>query len=178
MHSSKSAISLSWMVCAFHPGLALNRSGQETRSDPAISSITYRDQDSLIRTPSLSGSGMPNHYIGDLLHTIAISGLSRVRTELVQLAIVQNPDATSSTDAPPASVPWLPWRSSVHAAWRGNKSNGGESGIRTHSLATKMAQNRGSKLYTKPVFKRQVFHPGFFANTWHNVPVPETSAIW
>jgi len=34
------------------------------------------------------GSGMPNHYAGDLLHTIAISGLSRVRTELLQLAVV------------------------------------------------------------------------------------------
>ena len=31
---------------------------------------------------------MPNHYIGDLLHTIGISGLSRVRTELLPLAIV------------------------------------------------------------------------------------------
>ena len=32
---------------------------------------------------------MPNHYVGDLLHTIGMSGLSRVRTELVYLAIVQ-----------------------------------------------------------------------------------------
>jgi hypothetical protein len=32
---------------------------------------------------------MPNHYVGDLLHTMGISGLSRVRTELVHLAIVQ-----------------------------------------------------------------------------------------
>jgi len=31
---------------------------------------------------------MPNHYVGDLLHTIAISGRSRVRTELLQLAVV------------------------------------------------------------------------------------------
>src|SRR4029077_9992912 len=31
---------------------------------------------------------MPNHYIGDLLHTIGISGRSRVRTELLQLAVV------------------------------------------------------------------------------------------
>ena len=38
----------------------------------------------------LEGSGIPNHYIGDLLHTIAMSGLSRVRTELVQLAVVQS----------------------------------------------------------------------------------------
>ena len=31
---------------------------------------------------------MPNHYVGDLLHTIGISGLSRVRTELLRLAVV------------------------------------------------------------------------------------------
>jgi hypothetical protein len=31
---------------------------------------------------------MPNHYIGDLLPTIGMSGLSRVRTELLQLAVV------------------------------------------------------------------------------------------
>jgi hypothetical protein len=31
---------------------------------------------------------MPNHYVGDLLPTIGISGLSRVRTELVQLAVI------------------------------------------------------------------------------------------
>jgi len=33
---------------------------------------------------------MPNHYVGDLLHTIGISGLSRVRTELLHLAIIQS----------------------------------------------------------------------------------------
>jgi len=31
---------------------------------------------------------MPNHCVGDLLHTIGMSGLSRVRTELLQLAVV------------------------------------------------------------------------------------------
>ena len=31
---------------------------------------------------------MPNHYVGDLLPTLGISGLSRVRTELLELAIV------------------------------------------------------------------------------------------
>jgi hypothetical protein len=31
---------------------------------------------------------MPNHYVGDLLHTMAISGLSRVRTELLPLAVI------------------------------------------------------------------------------------------
>src|ERR1051325_9403819 len=29
----------------------------------------------------------------------------------------RSPGATSSTDAPPASAPWLLWRSSVRAAW-------------------------------------------------------------
>src|SRR5215475_12847325 len=31
---------------------------------------------------------MPNHYVGDGLHTIGMSGLSRVRTELLPGAIV------------------------------------------------------------------------------------------
>jgi len=31
---------------------------------------------------------MPNHYSGDLLLTILMSGLSRVRTELLHLVVV------------------------------------------------------------------------------------------
>ena len=31
---------------------------------------------------------MPNHYGGDLLHTMAMSGLSRVRTELLHFVVV------------------------------------------------------------------------------------------
>jgi hypothetical protein len=31
---------------------------------------------------------MPNHYGGDLLHTMGISGLSRVRTELLHFVVV------------------------------------------------------------------------------------------
>ena len=31
---------------------------------------------------------MPNHYVGDLVHTIGMSGPSRVRTELSPLAVV------------------------------------------------------------------------------------------
>ena len=31
---------------------------------------------------------MPNHYVGDLLHTMAMSGLSRVRTKLFELFVV------------------------------------------------------------------------------------------
>jgi len=37
------------------------------------------------------GSGMPNHYVGDLQHTMAISGRSRVRTELCELAVIPTP---------------------------------------------------------------------------------------
>ena len=36
----------------------------------------------------LQGSGIPNHYVGDLLPTIGISGLSRVRTELFELFVI------------------------------------------------------------------------------------------
>jgi len=46
-----------------------------------------RDHDYLFELPCL-GSRMPNHYTGDLVSTIGISGLSRVRTELFKLAVV------------------------------------------------------------------------------------------
>jgi hypothetical protein len=53
---------------------------------------SLRSQTAIMITSSNSpskGSGIPNHYVGDLLHTMAISGLSRVRTELFELTIVQ-----------------------------------------------------------------------------------------
>ena len=34
------------------------------------------------------GSGIPNHYVGDLLRTMRISGRSRVRTELFELTVI------------------------------------------------------------------------------------------
>ena len=61
------------------------RSG--TQSDPCISSITT----SIMITSSNSSvrrSGTPNQLLGVLLHTMAISGLSRVRTELFHLLVV------------------------------------------------------------------------------------------
>jgi hypothetical protein len=36
----------------------------------------------------VKGSGIPNQCLDVLLHTIAISGLSRVRTELAQLLVI------------------------------------------------------------------------------------------
>jgi hypothetical protein len=67
--------SISWFAL-FQPGLAFNRLGSATQSDPTISSITNCDHDYLFELPCLKGSGIPNHYVADLLHTMAISGLS------------------------------------------------------------------------------------------------------
>jgi len=39
----------------------------------------------------VKGSGIPNQLLGAGLHTIGISGLSRVRTELFQLLVVPSP---------------------------------------------------------------------------------------
>jgi len=47
----KSAISLSKMVCAFPTWARFESSGSRTRSDPAISSITYCDHDYLFELP-------------------------------------------------------------------------------------------------------------------------------
>src|SRR5215467_7008415 len=44
------------MVCAFPTWARFESSGSRTRSDPAISSITHCDQDSVVRTPSLADS--------------------------------------------------------------------------------------------------------------------------
>ena len=61
------------------------RSG--TQSDPCISSVTPAIMITTSDSP-VKGSGTPNQFLGVLLHTMAISGLSRVRTELVQLLVV------------------------------------------------------------------------------------------
>ena len=55
------------------------RSG--TRSDPGISSVRNSDHDYLFRLP-VGGSRTPNQFLGVVVHTIAMSGLSCVRTEL------------------------------------------------------------------------------------------------
>src|ERR1022692_2012529 len=45
------------------------------------------DHDYYFELP-VKGSGIPNQLLGVLLHTMAISGLSRVRTELAQLLVI------------------------------------------------------------------------------------------
>ena len=87
MHSKKSAISLSLMVCLFQPRLACNLSGQEL--GPTHASL--RSLTAIMITTSNSSmkrSGTPNQLLGVGLHTIAISGLSHVRTELFQLLVI------------------------------------------------------------------------------------------
>ena len=79
--------SISWFA-RFQPGLALNRQGQElSPTQPSLRSLT-----AIMITSSNSpvlGSGMLNHYVGDLLRTMAMSGLSRMRTDLFKLTVVQ-----------------------------------------------------------------------------------------
>src|SRR5215813_2067826 len=88
MHSVKSAISLSLkkeLLC--QPRLARNQFRSDCRSDPCISSVTTAIMITTSDSPE-KGSGRPNQLLGDLPHTIAISGLSHVRTELLPLLVV------------------------------------------------------------------------------------------
>ena len=65
--------SISWFAL-FQPGLALNRQGQElSPTQPSLRSRTAI-KIPFIRTPSPTGSGMPNHYVGDLLR-IPVPGI-------------------------------------------------------------------------------------------------------
>src|SRR5215472_13401928 len=57
------------------------------RSDPCISSITTAIMITTADSPE-KGSGTPNQFLGVLLHTIAMSGLSHVRTELLPLLVI------------------------------------------------------------------------------------------
>ncbi len=90
MHSEKSAISLSLkpLLLLYQPRLARNQvSGQEL--SPTHASL--RSTTSIMITTSNSSvkrSGTPNQLLGVGLHTIAISGLSRVRTELSNLLVI------------------------------------------------------------------------------------------
>src|SRR5713226_3897773 len=60
--------------CSANQGPLVIVSGQETRSDPSISSVTTSIMITTSNSP-LQGSGTPNRYDGELLHTMGISGL-------------------------------------------------------------------------------------------------------
>src|SRR5580692_7721409 len=94
--------------------LARNRFQARTQSDPCISSVATAIMITTSNS-SLSRSRTPNQLLGVLQHTIAISGLSRVRTELFHLLVIPSlaPHPIQTTRA---SGPWRPWRSSFLAA--------------------------------------------------------------
>ena len=83
-----------------------------------ISSVTYCDHDYYFEL-LIKRSGTPNQFLGVLLHTMAISGLSRVRTELFQLLVIpllaHHPKQLHSQSAGHASdfrdLSWGPRRS-------------------------------------------------------------------
>src|SRR5258708_26657994 len=74
-------------ILPYQPRLARNRFRSETQSDPCISSVTTSIMITTSNSP-VKGSGIPNQSLGVLLHTMAISRLSRVRTEHFQLLVI------------------------------------------------------------------------------------------
>jgi hypothetical protein len=87
LHSMRSAISLSLKMCRSNQGSLAIRVQVWTQSDPCISSIHTAIMITNSNSPARR-SGMPYQLLGVLLHTMAMSGLSRVRTELFQLLII------------------------------------------------------------------------------------------
>ena len=123
--SKESAISLSLMGCRIQPKARLQSLRSGTQSDPTISSITTAIMMTTSNSPA-KGSGMPNRYVGDLLHSLAISELSRMPTELFQLLIV--PSLAPHPVQTRVSGPWLPWRSVILVAWLGGETGGASRG--------------------------------------------------
>src|SRR5713226_7061547 len=73
--------------CRTQPRLARNRFRSGTQSDPCISSVSTAIMITTSNSP-VKGSGMPNQLLGVQRHTSAMSGLSRVRTELGPLLVI------------------------------------------------------------------------------------------
>jgi len=68
-------------------GSLVIHSGQDTRSDPCISSVTTLIMITSSNS-SVKRSGLPNQLLDVLLHTIACFELARVRTELLDLLVI------------------------------------------------------------------------------------------
>ena len=75
------------MVRAFQPGLASNRWGQNSVR-PNHLFDPDSDHDYFFELPSVRGAGYPIITSVILLRTMAISGRSRVRTELFELTVI------------------------------------------------------------------------------------------
>jgi len=69
------------------PRLACNLSG-EIQFDPTISPVNTFDHDYYFELPHEEGVECSNQIRGDLLRTMALHGLLRVRTELYALLVI------------------------------------------------------------------------------------------
>ena len=87
MHSEERAISLSLKVLPYQPRSARNPFQVRNSVRPMHLFGHTFDHDYYFELPH-EGSGIPTQLLDVLLHTIAISGLSRVRTELSQLLVI------------------------------------------------------------------------------------------
>ena len=93
VHSEERAISLSWKFCFCCCSCSTNQGSlvisfrSETQFDPCISSVTLSIMIINSNSP-VKGSGIPTQFLDVLLHTIACSGLSRVRTECSQPLVI------------------------------------------------------------------------------------------
>jgi hypothetical protein len=76
--------------CRVQPRLARNQFQVRNSVRPIHLFGRVRDHDFYFKLP-VKRSGTLNHYVGDLLHTMAMSRLSRVRTETFQLLIIPSP---------------------------------------------------------------------------------------
>jgi hypothetical protein len=100
----------------YQPRLARNRFRSGLRSDPCISSVATAIMITSSDSP-VKGSGMPNQLLGFVLHTIAISGLSRVRTKLIPLLVIPPlPPHPIQTNRQPTSEALEP-RTSSRILW-------------------------------------------------------------
>ena len=124
MHSEERAISLFVEGFAFAtpPRLARNQgSGQQTRSDPSISSVTL----SIMITTSNSAQGERDAQSITrcwTAHHRDVRAFPRAnRTS--STAGNSIPSATSSTGVPPVSAPSPPWRFFAHAASLGESTD-------------------------------------------------------
>src|SRR5271157_6028778 len=75
------------LLCHTNQGPLVISFRSETQFDPCISSVTTSIMIINSNSP-VKGSGIPNQFLDVLLHTIACSGLSRVRTELFHLPVI------------------------------------------------------------------------------------------
>src|SRR5713226_391682 len=87
MHSEKSAISLSLKNCHTNPRLARNRFQVRNSVRPMHLFGHNLDHDYYFELPR-EGERAPQSITRCQLHTLAMSGLSRVRTELYPLLVI------------------------------------------------------------------------------------------